>query len=66
MQKNNIRESDKKAIHDAVSILSTVCSEHERCDTCPLMKDDNIALIGCVLDRPPVCWDSKEIIECFM
>lgn len=60
-----IRQADKDAIKQTVQILSTVCSEHERCETCPLMKDDEMAIIGCVLDKPPVCYDADEIINCF-
>lgn len=60
-----IRQEDKAAIRHVVEILSTVCSQHERCETCPLLKDDEEAVIGCVLDKPPVCFDADEIIECF-
>ena len=56
----NMRNEDIQAIKRALAILRVECQEHKSCSKCSLYKDKM-----CILDRPPMHYDTDAIIKCF-
>lgn len=63
-----MRKEDEQAIKRAIAILKVECQEHRSCKTCKFYgkaKDSTYAPLDCILNCPPMYYNTDEIIKCF-
>lgn len=63
MKKHNREENVMKGFIEVMNQIIDICNEHENCVGCPLVDDDHVKFIGCVMNRVPEEYDPLEIMR---